>query len=330
MEDENANREVPDEVIDLGEDDEGADVTTQSPDDASGSVNPFAFLSRRKRKNGSKVWDFMKVLSDVSAQCSKCDKIIAHPAAQTSQLIAHLKNCDAARYESVRKDITEKNEKIKKVKEEQLKKSGKQEKITDFVSVAKTLPKKVTESINESLVEWVVCSNNSFSSTEDHFFRKMVFNLNSSYVCPSRTKITAMVDEKKEMVDKNLKAEVQEDIKGCKTVAVTSDGGTSCDRMKTKKSCVTLTRITQDFSMKTDTLAVSTAVGSQTGPVIRTEWKSVLNKFGYDQEWQVHATTDAASNEKSARARNRHENVGLNIKYETDCVDHQVSGTEEC
>ena len=117
MEDENANSDVPDEVIDLGEDDEGAEVTTQSPDDASGSVNPFAFLSRRKRKNGSKVWDFMKVLSDVSAQCSKCDKIIAHPAAQTSQLIAHLKNCDAARYESVRKDITDKNEKIKMVKE---------------------------------------------------------------------------------------------------------------------------------------------------------------------------------------------------------------------
>ena len=64
MEDENANSDVPDEVIDLGEDDEGAEVTTQSPDDASGSVNPFAFLSRRKRKNCSKVWDFMKVLSD--------------------------------------------------------------------------------------------------------------------------------------------------------------------------------------------------------------------------------------------------------------------------
>ena len=85
-----------------------------------------------------------------------------------------------------------------------------------------------------------------------------------------------------------------------------------------------LTRITEDFRLKTDTLAVKVAEGSQTGEVIRMDWKNILDKFGYDSSWKINATTDAAKNEKSARGKNRHPHVGLNIKYETDCVDHQV------
>ena len=158
-------------------------------------------------------------------------------------MIQHLKSCDADSYEMVRKDIQEKNENVKKNKDEEKKKSDKQEKISTFVTVSRTLPKTTSDKIDNSMMEWIVSTNNSFISPENHFFRKMAFNLNSSYICPSATKITNLIDKKRGEVDTILKEELKVDLRGCKTASITSDGGTSCDRMKTKKSSLTITRI---------------------------------------------------------------------------------------
>ena len=66
--------------------------------------------------------------------------------------------------------------------------------------------------------------------------------------------------------------------------------------MKTKKNSLTASRITEDFKLKTDTLAVSIAEGSQTGEVIRTDWKKVLDKFGHQD------TYPKVSNEQNENA----------------------------
>ena len=58
--------------------------------------------------------------------------------------------------------------------------------------------------------------------------------------------------------------------------------------------------------------------------MLRAQWKEELLKIGYDETWTILATTDAASNVRSARHPGRHEDIGLKVKYETDCVDHQV------
>ena len=246
-------------------DEEAKDASSVSED------NPFKYQSRRKRRNASKVWNFVTAISPVEAKCIKCEASISHPLGQTSILINHLKGCDGDAFKVVRDDIEEKKEKVKKAKEEVQKKRGTQEKITNFVSVTKSLPKTTTQKIDNSVVEWVVSTNNSFSGPENYFFRKMVFELNSSYVCPGRSKVTTLVDKKRVEVDEQLKVELNKDIEGCDTVSLTSDGGTSCDRMKTKKNSLTASRITEDFKLKTDTLAVSIAEGSQTGEVIRTD-----------------------------------------------------------
>ena len=317
------SNEESDEVIDITDNSE-AEGNNTSTASAATEKNPFQFSSKRKRKNQAKVWEFMNAISETSAKCIKCEETVSHPSGQTSVMIMHIKACDAESYKMIRKDIEDKNETRKKSKQEELKKSDKQEKISNFISVTRSLPKVTVDKIDTTMMEWIASTNNSFLCPENYFFRKMVFNLNSSYICPSATKITRMVDKKKVEVDAKLKEELEQDMTGCKTASITSDGGTSCDRMKTKKSSLTITRITEDFKLKTDTLAVKTAEGSQTGEVIKFDWKQILTKFGHDSTWRINATTDAASPERSARGRNRHYHIGLNIKYETDCVDHQV------
>lgn len=113
-----------------------------------------------------------------------------------------------------------------------------------------------------------------------------------------------------------------EDIKETKTVSITTDGGPSQDVNKTKKNSVTISRIDSKWNMKTDTLALEVAEGSQTGEVIRGVVKTVLDKFGRTDDWDTNLTTDDASAPRSAR-QNRHPTVGLPIKYECACIDHQ-------
>ena len=94
--------------------------------------------------------------------------------------------------------------------------------------------------------------------------------------------------------------------------------------MKSKKNSLTAHRITSDWKLKSDTLALPIAVGSQTGPVIRKQVKEELDKFGCKDNWEILFTTDGAAAARSARASGRHLNIGLNVVYDGDCVDHQL------
>ena len=117
--------------------------------------------------------------------------------------------------------------------------------------------------------------------------------------------------------------EIIADIQETKTVNVTTDGGPSQDVNKTKKNTVTLSRIDSKWRMKTDVLALAVAEGSQTAEVIRRVVKTTLVKFGWEEDWDTNMTTDDASAPRSARTPGRHAAVGLPIKYDSPCIDHQ-------
>ena len=108
------------------------------------------------------------------------------------------------------------------------------------------------------------------------------------------------------------------------TISVTIDGGTSKDRMKTKKNAVTLHRTTKDFKLKSDTLAVVTISGSQNASDVRTQLKEVVSRFGYREEWKLNMTTDGAPVMVSARAPGRHPLVKLTRVFVLSCLDHTL------
>ena len=64
--------------------------------------------------------------------------------------------------------------------------------------------------------------------------------------------------------------------------------------------------MTKNFCLKTDTVAVPVAKGSQEAVVIRTQWKQELDKVGLPVDCHISVTTDGASNFRSAR------NPGIN------------------
>ena len=79
------------------------------------------------------------------------------------------------------------------------------------------------EEIDNNLIEFIICENNSFETVESHFFRKLMFSANKSYIVPSRSTITRKVDDKICLVKKDLSKEIQDDIADHKTISITSD-----------------------------------------------------------------------------------------------------------
>jgi hypothetical protein len=147
--------------------------------------------------------------------------------------------------------------------------------------------------------------------------------LNKNYIAPSRRSIVRMIDEEIKEVKIKLAKEIEEDIKETKTVNVTTDGGPSHDLNKTKKNTVTASRISTKWEMKTDTLAMPVAEGPQTAEALRTMVRDSLDSYGRKDDWDTNVTTDNASAPRSARAPGRHPSVGLRIKYDSFCIDHQ-------
>ena len=265
----------------------------------------------------SPVWKVAEKISETEARCKICRKVYKLP---TTNVIDHIvsKHLDTEKGRLLKAEMEKKS---KRREEKQRKNEGKA--ITKyFKPLAISKPERAV--IDEAVVEYFIARNEPFRAVEDHFFRQLMHKMHSGYTLMSENELARKVDVKIETVKEILSREIQEDVKIHKSVSLTSDGGTSGDQNKTKKNTLTLSRITENWEMKTDTIALSKAVGSQTGPVLRAQWKQELLKVGYSPEWRVLVTTDAAPNEKSARALDRHEDVGLVIEYATDCVDHQV------
>ena len=285
-------------------------------------------LENRKRKFESPVWEFAERIGNDKAKCKLCQKAFACPGSNTSNIRDHILNKHINSEEALKlKKNIEENAASKKQKEDMKKAKSKacgiQNSITNFFSCSQ-IAKKDKKDIDDGVLEYLICDNASFETVESHFFRQMLFKANKSYVVPSRYTITRKIDEKINKVKKDLKEEINKDIENLKCISITSDGGNSGDIFKTKKNTITVSRVTEDFELKTDTVAVPVAKGSQEGVVIRSQWKEELLKIGYTDDWSVNVTTDGAANFRSARMVGRHHDVGLMTKYTTDCVDHQI------
>ena len=312
-------QEVTDEVL---------VIEDKEPDTASGNtvdVVSEPITKKPKIDTTAPVWKFAEKIGLKEAKCSICKKMYKTSQGNTSNITDHIVSKHGHTDEG--KELKALLDKKKKEQNERKQKDVNHQEnnsIERFVTIDRPVSETVREAIDNSVVEFIIASNQSFSLVENPFFRKMCFTLNRGYTLHSRRELVRKVDTKIEKLKELLAIEIQGDIKSHKSVHITSDGGNSGDQNKTHKNTVTVTRISDDWQMKTDTIAVPEAVGSQTGIVLRTQWKEELEKVGYDGSWKVSVTTDAAKNERSARGVGRHEEVGLKIKFEADCVDHQI------
>ena len=111
--------------------------------------------------------------------------------------------------------------------------------------------------IDEAVIDYFIARSEPFRAVEDHFFRQMVYRMHRGYTLKlmSEMELARKIDAKIETVKEFLSREIQEDVKIHKSVALTSDGGTSGDQNKTKKNTLTLSRINENWEMKTDTIA---------------------------------------------------------------------------
>ena len=269
-------------------------------------------------EKSSPVWKVAEKLNDSEAKCKICKKIYKLP---TTNVIDHIvtKHRDTDGGKELKAEMEKRS---KKREEKQRKKEDKA--ITKYFKPI-SISKPERSKIDEAVVEFFVARNEPFHTVEDHFFRQLMHRMHSGYTLMSENELARQIDVKIEVIKNQLSEEIQEDVKVHKSVSLTSDGGNSGDQNKTKKNTLTLSRVTENFELKTDTVSLAKAVGSQTGPVLRAFWKQELLKVGYTPEWRVLVTTDAAPNEQSARALDRHDDIGLAIEYSTDCVDHQVT-----
>ena len=307
-EEEDGHEDVEEEE---GEEEDGGDAET-----------PNALqLAAKKLKLSSPVWYTAATkLDSGEALCQVCNKVFSAKDSSPSNITKHVRTRHSRTEECKKMMALEAKQKADKAKKTILK-----PKLTmaDFFHGKKMISKKETQKIMSSLEDFIVGTNTSLSMVENPFFRKLVFDLNSGFVMPTRTTITDHIDKKIKNVKKELTKEIAEDIKEHKTISTTTDGGPSHDVNKTKKNTVTVSRIDSKWMMKTDTLALHVAEGAQSAEVLRTVVRDVLDEFGRKEDWDVNMTTDNASAPRSARAPGRHDVVGLPIKYDSPCVDHQ-------
>ena len=108
--------------------------------------------------------------------------------------------------------------------------------------------------------------------------------LDPRYVCPSRKKIAREIDSQREDMEKQMTElspheEFKDVFSDIKSASLTSDGGKGKDKMKTKKNTLTIHYITNDFHLKTDTLAVAPTKGKQDAKLLMSEWKKGLGNY---------------------------------------------------
>ena len=274
----------------------------------------------KRKKTTSAIWGTAAMKQGDTAVCLVCKSVFKLTQGNTTGIRSHVKTQHPSSKEYKKFLEEEAEQKAKKEK-----KNSKKPKLTmyAFVSSKKPLSQFDSERMTEAVGDYLVQTNTSLNMVENPAFRKLLFKFNSGWIAPSRKTVTDRIDKKIKASEEALKKELIEDIKETKTVSVTTDGGPSHDKNKTKKNAVTVTRIDSKWRMKTDTLTLEVAEGSQTGEVIRTVVRDGLRKFGIADS-KVNITTDGASAPRSARNPARHLGVGLSVKYDTDCIDHQI------
>ena len=289
----------------------------------------------RKRKLVSPVWTCgAAVKTERGSKCTLCGKEFISKTFNTSNIIKHIiekhKNNEAS--VKLKEEIGAKKKKveeIKRVKEKKAKETKKlsQSSMLTFTTKAAHLMDPLKKKrIEDAIIKYTIVENESLSIVEKHSFRNMLFQIEPSYICPSHTKFTRMVDSFVNSTRETFIKELAKDLSNVefKTVQLTSDHGTSNDRFRSHKNVLTITRCTNDFQIKTDLVALISCDGSQTGEVIRTDVRNELDKIGRDDSWHVDWVTDGEAKQVNARAPGKHPRVGLNTYLCGTCVDHTL------
>ena len=167
-------------ILSLDSEDVAADVDENSNvDDEALEEAPVT----GKRKFPAPVWQFAEKKNG-KAIC-KCSFVCPH--GNTSNITTHilLKHKNTQEAKKLKEDVEERVKAKKareEVKERRDKESGRQLSISSFLTGFKPLSPKVKDEIDDNLVEFLICDNESFETVESHFFRKLIFSANKSYI----------------------------------------------------------------------------------------------------------------------------------------------------
>ena len=313
-------------VDDANNNDDNEAVTNQANDSQNETQqnNP-----RKAKKRKAPVWSCADFNDETKiAKCNFCDRPFTISDGSTSTLVRHIE-LDHPEKEEVKLMVAkmkENKERIKKQKEDFNKKLSSQPKLTLFVNRKGPIDAKRKQLIDEFIVKHIIKSNEPFSLVEEPSFRALLFQLDPNYICPSRVTITKLFDNMAEKVQADLKKEMFEDILdvgGSRSIHIMTDHGVGNDVMKTKKNVVIVSRITKDWKLKTDTVAIITCTESQTGANIKKSVKEALEKsIGFDSTCSASWVSDGAPNVASARKPSNHRTIGMNIVHDGWCVDH--------
>ena len=309
----------------VGEDDSVMDVEEVGEEEQSDAEITREDYGHKKKI--SPVWKHAEKVAD-GAVCNLCGKVVPSKFGNTSNLKHHIltKHKDSEAAKELSKDIEEKKaaEKIKnRKKDAERKMKGS---MLQFVNRKCPIGSQKKAKIDNALVEFVVMENQSFAKVDKSPLRRLLFTACPDYVAPSSSRLKEMINNKSESCELELKLEIIRDIveAGHMTVSITFDGGTSKDKMKTKKHAITLHRTTKDFEIKSDTIGLVKCVGSQPADVVRMTVKTTLQRFGHEPNWKVNVTTDGEPTMVAARRPGGYPAVGLNTNLVGTCIDHTI------
>ena len=259
---------------------------------------------KRKAESISPVWMCAVKLSKSEAKCKICKGVFAMSRGGTSNIRQHLQAVHPANkdVQNMLKAIAEKKKRddANKKKKKKAESDGTQSSIKTFVSSSGIDPKKKTI-INAKLLQFIIAEKLPFSLVESPFFRELLFALESGYIAPSRRTFVEMFDGFAEDLPKILGRQFEKDQANfeMKVWTITSDHGTSSDVNKSKLNAITVSRTTDSFDIKTDTVDLVICNESQTGYNIRKAVKESLIKVGYREGHLINWITDGAPNQVS-------------------------------
>ena len=282
---------------------------------------------------GSPVYLCARKISSDKFECKFCKAQFSCKNGSTTSVSTHMiryhpKEPNVIEMLQIQDQKRDEKEKSRKESEAKAKEVSKQTSMKSFVSGGKPVDLVRKKKIYGKILDFIVSDNQSFSVVENPFFRELMFELEPGLIVMSRSTATKLLDERAALARDKLKEEILDDLNkaGHSVISITSDHGTSRDNHRTRKNVLTLSRTTEDFSIKCDTLDLIICEESQTGANIRASVKAALEKWaGYDKDkMTVNWVTDNEAKQVNARNPNYHQDSGLLIHFEGGCVDHLI------
>ena len=304
-----------------GQDDETSEMEIENHREESertGNNNLNETMAKRKAPEPSPIWtNNCGTSTKDGSTCAFCGKFYKSSGSSTTNLGNHLKRYhrDKPEVQQYIKDAKAKVErkKMKSASKRKREDESRPPSVMNYVNRQTSINPAKKMKLDEAIAKWIAADHKSFSEPESHAFRELLFIAEPGYVCPSADKATRDFDKLAVKLKENLKEEITKDVTeaGHKSGCVVSDHGTTKDRFRTKKNAITFSRITKNFYLKTDTVALVKCEGPQTGNVIRKDVKSELVKVGWEPSWNIDWVTDNEAKQISARGPGRHPEVGL-------------------